>query len=81
MYNAARINGRPAAGYSSGQAIAAMEEIAAEVLPEGFGYEWTGTTFQEQKTGNLATVHLRPLDRLRASSSWPPCTRAGSARW
>src|SRR4029077_18809268 len=34
---------------------AAMEEVAARVLPEGFGYEWTGTTFQEQKTGNQAT--------------------------
>jgi HAE1 family hydrophobic/amphiphilic exporter-1 len=55
MYNAARITGQPAAGYSSGQAIAAMQEVAAEVLPEGFGYEWTGTTFQEQKTGNMAT--------------------------
>src|SRR5262249_48721605 len=55
MYYAARITGQPAPGYSSGQAITAMHEVAAEVLPEGFGYEWTGTTFQEQKTGNMAT--------------------------
>jgi HAE1 family hydrophobic/amphiphilic exporter-1 len=55
MYNAARITGQPAPGYSSGQAIDAMQAVAAEVLPEGFGYEWTGTTYQEQKTGNLAT--------------------------
>ncbi len=54
MYNAAKITGQPAAGYSSGQAIAAMERVADLVLPEGFSYEWTGTTFQEQKTGNLA---------------------------
>ena len=54
MYNAAKITGQPAAGYSSGQAIAAMERVADKVLPEGFSYEWTGTTFQEQKTGNLA---------------------------
>ena len=54
MYNAAKITGQPAAGYSSGQAIAAMERVADAVLPEGFSYEWTGTTFQEQKTGNLA---------------------------
>src|SRR4029077_12148182 len=32
---------------------AAMEEVAARVLPEGFSYEWTGTTFQEQRTGNV----------------------------
>jgi HAE1 family hydrophobic/amphiphilic exporter-1 len=55
MYNAAKITGQPAAGFSSGQAILAMEQLAGAVLPEGFSYEWTGTTFQEQKTGNLAT--------------------------
>ena len=32
-----------------------MEQVAAEVLPEGFEFEWTGTTYQEQKTGNMAT--------------------------
>ena len=54
MYNAAKITGQPAPGFSSGQAIAAMEQVADKVLPEGFSYEWTGTTFQEQKTGNVA---------------------------
>jgi HAE1 family hydrophobic/amphiphilic exporter-1 len=55
MYTAARITGQPAQGFSSGQAIEAMQAVAAEVLPEGFDYEWTGTTYQEQKTGNMAT--------------------------
>ncbi|WP_435017198.1 efflux RND transporter permease subunit [Tundrisphaera sp. TA3] len=55
MYAAAKMNGGPAPGYSSGQALAAMTEVAEQVLPEGFGTEWTGTTFQEQKTGNQAT--------------------------
>ncbi len=55
LYGAAKINGGPAPGYSSGQALAAMQEVADRVLPEGFGTEWTGTTFQEQKTGNQAT--------------------------
>jgi hydrophobe/amphiphile efflux-1 (HAE1) family protein len=55
MYNSAKITGQPGPGYSSGQAIAAMERVADLVLPEGFSYEWTGTTFQEQKTGNVAT--------------------------
>jgi hydrophobe/amphiphile efflux-1 (HAE1) family protein len=54
MYTAARITAQPAPGYSSGQAITAMEAVAAEVLPEGFATEWTGTTYQEQKTGNQA---------------------------
>lgn len=55
LYNAAKITGNPAPGYSSGQAIRAMQEVAAAVLPEGFGFEWTGSTYQEQKTGNQAT--------------------------
>ncbi|QEH37420.1 Efflux pump membrane transporter BepE [Aquisphaera giovannonii] len=55
LYATAKMNGGPAPGYSSGQALAAMQEVAAQVLPEGFGTEWTGTTLQEQKTGNQAT--------------------------
>src|SRR3954452_23433392 len=55
LYASTKMNGGPAPGYSSGQALAAMQEVADEVLPEGFGTEWTGTTFQEQKTGNQAT--------------------------
>ncbi len=54
MYNAARITAQPAPGASTGQAVAAMEQVAAEILPEGFGYEWTGTTYQQQQTGDLA---------------------------
>jgi HAE1 family hydrophobic/amphiphilic exporter-1 len=54
LYAAAKINGGPAPGFSSGQALEAMEAVAAKVLPSGFGYEWTGTTLQEQKTGNQA---------------------------
>ena len=41
--------GRPAPGYSSGQATRAMEELAASSLPSGFSYEWTGTTYQEKE--------------------------------
>ncbi|MCC3246402.1 efflux RND transporter permease subunit [Methylocystis sp. WRRC1] len=42
------LNGGPAPGYSSGEAIAAMEEVAKNNLPNGFGYEWTGTALQEK---------------------------------
>jgi len=41
------LNGSPAPGYSTGQAIAAMEALAKKTLPEGYGYEWTGTALQE----------------------------------
>jgi hydrophobe/amphiphile efflux-1 (HAE1) family protein len=56
LYPTAKITGQPAPGYSSGQAVAAMEAVAAKTLTEGFGYEWTGTTYQELKTGNLAVL-------------------------
>jgi HAE1 family hydrophobic/amphiphilic exporter-1/multidrug efflux pump len=50
IYRAATITGSPAPGYSSGQAAQAMEEVARS-LPSGFGFEWTGAIYQEQKTG------------------------------
>ena len=50
VYSAATINGSNAPGYSSGQAIAAMEEVA-RALPPGFAYEWSEATYQEKKTG------------------------------
>ncbi len=53
-YTAADINGGPAPGYSSDQAQAAAERIAAEVLPRGIKYEWTDLTFQQILAGNSA---------------------------
>ena len=55
-YSSVQVNGGAAPGYSSGQANAAMEELAAEVLPEGFGYEWTNLVYQQKEAGNLAPV-------------------------
>ena len=43
------LNGAAAPGYSTGQAIEAMEELARKTLPAGFGYEWTGTALQEKQ--------------------------------
>jgi multidrug efflux pump len=51
---AADINGGPAPGYSSGQAMAAVERIAAETLPRGIKFEWTDLTYQQILTGNAA---------------------------
>jgi multidrug efflux pump subunit AcrB len=42
------LNGAPAPGFSSGDAIAAMEQLARTTLPAGYGYEWTGTALQEK---------------------------------
>ena len=52
----ADISGGPAPGYSSGQAQAAIERIAAETLPSGFSYEWTELTYQEILAGNSAVL-------------------------
>ena len=51
---AADVNGGPAPGFSSGQARAAVERIAAETLPPGIGFEWTELTYQEILAGNSA---------------------------
>ena len=54
MYTSAMINGQPAGGYSSGQAIAAIKEVAAASLPKGFGYDWAGSSRDQANSGNQA---------------------------
>ncbi len=58
LYEAVEIDGSAAPGYSSGQAIAAMQNVAASVLPVGFGYEWTGLSYQEVSTKGESTTVL-----------------------
>jgi hydrophobe/amphiphile efflux-1 (HAE1) family protein len=48
-FRAIQMLGGPARGYSSGEASDAMEQLAASTLPSGYGYEWTGTTYQEKE--------------------------------
>ncbi|MCD4667004.1 MAG: efflux RND transporter permease subunit, partial [Sulfurimonas sp.] len=52
MYRSIQINGSAAAGYSSGDAMKAMDEISKRVLPDGYGYEWSGMSYQETLAGN-----------------------------
>lgn len=49
LFPSATISGQPAPGYSSGQALKAIEEVAKEVLPEGYTISWVGTAYQEKK--------------------------------
>jgi HAE1 family hydrophobic/amphiphilic exporter-1 len=51
LYPSAQINGEPAPGYSSGQALALMEQMADAKLPPSMGYEWTGISYQEKQVG------------------------------
>ncbi len=58
-YPAVLVNGSAKAGKSSGQAIAAMEQVAAEHSPQGFGYDWTGMSYQElQSAGQESSAFL-----------------------
>lgn len=56
LFNAIAINGTPAPGYSSGQAIKAIAETAKEQLPSSYGYEFGGLSREESKTTNNATL-------------------------
>lgn len=60
MYMSAMINGEPAEGYSSGEAIAAVEKIAAEKLPSRFELQWSGMTREEILSGNQ-TIYIFAL--------------------
>ncbi|PMS38726.1 multidrug efflux pump [Trinickia symbiotica] len=62
-FTAADINGGPAPGYSSGQAQAAIERIAAETLPRGVKFEWTDLTYQQVLAGNSA-IWVFPISVL-----------------
>jgi HAE1 family hydrophobic/amphiphilic exporter-1 len=52
LYPTSTVIGLPAQGYSSGQSMALMEEIAGKTLPPGTGYEWTAMSYQEKAVGN-----------------------------
>jgi len=53
---AARINGSAAPGYSSGQSLAAMEQLAKDVLPETMTFAWAGQAFQEKQAGSSSAI-------------------------
>lgn len=54
LYPAAELDGSAAPGYSQGQAIDLMQKVAAEVLPQGFSYEWTELAYQQIRAGDTA---------------------------
>ncbi len=56
LYPSASITGQAAPGYSSGQALSLMEEMAAAKLPPSMGYEWTAISYHEKKVGGQAFV-------------------------
>jgi HAE1 family hydrophobic/amphiphilic exporter-1 len=57
-YRSVTINGSPAPGVASGTALAAMAEVSAKTLPPGYGFEWSGTAFQEQGASGQTGIVL-----------------------
>ncbi|MGY4165972.1 efflux RND transporter permease subunit [Bradyrhizobium sp. USDA 4529] len=57
-YSSVTVNGSPAAGVSSGTAIATMAELSKSTLPSGYSYEWTGTAYQEQAASGQTGIIL-----------------------
>jgi HAE1 family hydrophobic/amphiphilic exporter-1 len=56
LFPTASINGQAAPGFSSGQALTIMEQLAERTLPPGMGYSWTGMSYQEKQVGGQATI-------------------------
>ncbi|MEI9964587.1 MAG: multidrug efflux RND transporter permease subunit [Caulobacteraceae bacterium] len=56
LFPTADLRGQPAPGKSSGQALAAMEKIAARILPQGMSFEWTDIAYQEKLAGNTGGI-------------------------
>ncbi|MDM1405297.1 efflux RND transporter permease subunit [Myroides marinus] len=56
LFNSAFVNGSPNAGYSSGDAIRAIEEVAAQKLPQGYGFEYSGLSREESGSGNQTAI-------------------------
>jgi HAE1 family hydrophobic/amphiphilic exporter-1 len=54
LYPSSNIYGVSAPGFSSGESIQSMENLASKILPGGLSYEWTGTSYQEKLAGNLS---------------------------
>ena len=77
-YPSMRLVGTPADGYSSGDAMNEMVNLMKQ-LPPGFGYEWTGTSLEEQKSGSQAPL-LYALSILAVSSAWPLCMKVHQYR-
>jgi HAE1 family hydrophobic/amphiphilic exporter-1 len=56
LFRSVEIDGSAAPGFSSGQAIAAMEDVSKQVLPQGYAYEWTGLSLEELQSGGTAFI-------------------------
>ena len=72
LYPAATVISATAIGFSSGQGINLLEQIARDTLPPGTGYEWTAMYYQEKEVGNQFYPDLRPQPVARLSRARRP---------
>ncbi|MBS1302573.1 efflux RND transporter permease subunit [Loktanella sp. SALINAS62] len=56
LFTAASVSGSPAQGYATGEALQALEDVAAEVLPNGYSYQFSGASLQQQEAGNVTFI-------------------------
>jgi HAE1 family hydrophobic/amphiphilic exporter-1 len=56
LFRSVEIDGSPAPGFSSGEAIAAMEQLSPKVLPQGYAYQWTGLSLEELQSGSTTLI-------------------------
>jgi len=56
LFRSAELNGSAAQGFSSGQAINAMQELSAKILPQGYSYEWSGISLEELQSGSTTLI-------------------------
>jgi len=61
LYPSAQINGEPAPGHSSGEALSLIEQMAVATLPTSMGYEWTGMSYQEKQLENSPRIQDNPM--------------------
>ena len=69
LYRMAEFVGDAKAGYSTGQAIKALQETAQQVLPKGYGYEFSGLSREELKAGNTPYLYFHTVIAFRISFS------------
>ena len=81
MYTSMAVNGNPANGYTSGQAIKAIEEVAQQYLPQGYSYEFSGQTREEQQSSGSTTVLSSYSASCSSTCCCQPSMKVTSFRW
>ena len=76
LFRSVEISGAPARGYTSGQALAALEEVFAQTMPKEMGFAYSGLSYQEKVAPPAGPTSSSPS--CSCSSCSPPCTRAGA---